>query len=47
MLPNVVLNQHWTGFRCTVCDRAYPVEFDSMVCAEWNPGCGLRLQRNW
>jgi len=37
MLPNVVLNQHWTGFRCTVCDRAYPVEFDSMVCAE----CGV------
>ncbi len=33
----VALNPHWTGYRCTVCAREYPVDWPGFVCAD----CGI------
>ncbi len=37
LLPDVVSNAHWLGYRCVVCGREYPADHDGMVCGD----CGV------
>ena len=36
-LPPVAVNPHWQGYRCVVCDRAYPTSWEGWVCGD----CGI------
>ncbi len=46
-LPSASLNPFWTGYRCSICDRAYGPDWRGFVCSDCGPDGILDAQYDY